>query len=53
MGSAAVQGRRWSTGPHGWGGCGNFGIVSRFEFTRYPVLAIPGGPCNQDVRPAR
>ena len=97
MGSAAVRGHRWGTGPHDWaevaaetlvrlsrgaladadvvrsgghvmpasgfgrwdllrrlrGGRGNFGIVSRLEFTLYQVLAIPGGPCYQHVRPAR
>lgn len=31
----------------------NFGIASRLEFTLYRVLAIPGGPCNHNVRPAR
>jgi hypothetical protein len=35
------------------GGGGNFGIVSRFEFTFYPVLAILGGLRNQNVRQAR
>jgi hypothetical protein len=97
MGSAAVRGHRWGTGPHDWaevaaetlvrlscgaladadvvrssghvmpvsgfgrrdllrglrGGRGNFGIVPRFELTLYRVLAIPGGPCNQNVRSAR
>ena len=70
MGSAAVRGHRWGTGPHDWAEvaaetlvrlpCGaladadvNFGIASRLKFTLYRVLAIPGGPCNQNVRPAR
>lgn len=30
----------------------NFGIVSRFELTRYPALAISGGLCGQNIRPA-
>jgi hypothetical protein len=35
------------------GGGGDFGMVPRFEFTFYRVLAILGGVCNQNVRPAR
>ena len=91
MGSAAVRGPLWGTGPRDWAevaemllrlSCGNlagadvvtadgdvvptrgferrglrsggdFGIVSRFGFTRSPVPAILGGLRNQNVRPAR
>lgn len=51
MGSAAVQGQPRGTGPHDWAevvetlarpSCGNFGIVSRFEFALQPVSAIVG-----------
>lgn len=35
------------------GGGGSFGIVPRLEFSRYPVPAIVGRPCSQNVRPAR
>jgi hypothetical protein len=63
MGSAAVRGHRWGTGPHDRAevaaetlvrdGRVNSRIVSRLEFTLYRVLAVPDGPCNQNVRPAR
>jgi hypothetical protein len=39
--------------PRWRGDGGNLRIVSRFEFTLYPVLVILGVLCNQHVRPAR
>ena len=51
MGSAAVHGQPRGAGPHDWAevvetlarpSCGNFGIVSRFEFALEPVSAMAG-----------
>ena len=61
MGSATVQGEVRGTGSHGWAevvetlarpSCGNFGIVSRFEFALEPVSAIVG-VCYRNARQAR
>jgi hypothetical protein len=61
MGSAAVQGQLRGTGSHGWAevgetlvrsSCGNFGLVSRFEFALGPVSAIVG-LCYRNARRAR
>jgi hypothetical protein len=44
---------RWDLSRGLRGGGGNFGIVSRLEFTLYLVPAILVGLRNQNVRPAR